>query len=98
MAGEHEIDACALQALDRVAGVVDDVALAPGAGDRQQMVVQHEDLEVGFLAELLLDPAVAPAADLAVVKVRLGRVDRDDGHAVTCRTELRAPKSCSKWT
>ena len=31
--------------------------------------------------ELLLDPGVAPASDLAVVEVGLGRVDGDDGHA-----------------
>ena len=48
--GEHEMDAGALQALDRVAGVVDDVPLAAGAGDRQQVVVQHEDAQVGRLA------------------------------------------------
>ncbi len=49
--------------------------------------------------ELLLDPAVAPTADLAVVEVGLGRVDRDDGDAAALRrTELRSPKSSSKCT
>ena len=44
--------------------------------------------------ELLLDPAVAAAADLAVVEVGLGRVDRDDGgradaeHRVAVAEEL----------
>ena len=55
--GQHEPDAGSLEALDRVARVVDDVALAPGAGNRKQMVVKHEDLEVCRLGELLLDPA-----------------------------------------
>ena len=74
----------ALQALDRVARVVDDVALAAGARDRQQVMVQDEDPQVGVgLGELLLDPAVAAAADLAVVEVGLGRVDRDDGDPLT---------------
>ena len=44
--------------------------------------MEDEDPEVGRLDELLLDPAVAAAADLAVVEVGLGRVDGDDGHAV----------------
>ena len=47
VAREHEVDARALQALERVAGVVDDVALAAGARHRQQVVVQDEDRAVG---------------------------------------------------
>ena len=51
------------------------------------------------VGELLLDPRVAAAADLAVVEVGLGRVDGDDGDAVRARsTELRSPKNSSKWT
>ena len=100
--GEDEVDPGALQALEAVAGVVDDVALAAGPRDRQQVVVQDEDLQLGLLgllaSELLLDPPVAPAADLTVVEVGLGRIDGDDGDTVRCSTELRAPKSCSKWT
>ncbi len=80
MPGEDEVDAGALEALDRVAGVVDHVPLAAGARHRQQMVVADEDPQPGVaLRELLLDPAVAAAPDLAVVEVGLGRVDRDDG-------------------
>ena len=80
--GEHEADTRPLKALDRVAGVVDDVPLAPRAGHGQQVVVEDEDLEVGrLLGELLLDPAVATAADLAVVEVGLARVDGDDRDA-----------------
>ena len=99
MPREHEVHVGALQALDRVAGVVDDVALAAGARDRQQVVMQDEDAQVGRLGgELLLDPAVAPAADLAVIEVGLGRVDGDDGRAACRSTELRSPKSSSKCT
>ena len=44
--------------------------------------MQHEDAEVGRLrCELLLDPAVAPASDLPVVEIGLGRVDRHDRRA-----------------
>ena len=98
MAREDEVDARALEALDRVAGVVDDVALAPGARHGQQMVVEDEDAQVGRLRELLLDPAVAAAADLAVVEVGLRRVDRDDVTPSMRSTELRSPNSSSKWT
>ena len=38
-----------------------------------------EDPQARVRSELLLDPAVAAAADLAVIEVGLGRVDRDDG-------------------
>ena len=79
VARENETDAGPLETLDRVARVVDDVALAPGSGNREQMMVQHEDLELrGRGCELLLDPAVAPAPDLAMVEVGLARVDGDD--------------------
>src|SRR3954464_8661243 len=78
MAREDEGDAGTLQALDRVTGVVDDVPLAAGARHREKMVVADEDAEVGLVAELLLDPAIASAPDQAVIEVRLGRVDGDD--------------------
>ena len=73
----------ALEALERVAGVVHDVALAARARHRQQVVVQHEDAQEGLVgAEALLDPLVAAAADQPVVEVGLGGVDRDDRDAV----------------
>ena len=79
VAREDEVHARALEALDRVARVVDDVPLAARARHRQQVVVEDEDAQVGRrCGELLLDPAVAAAADLAVVEVGLGRVDGDD--------------------
>jgi hypothetical protein len=46
------------------------------------MVVENEDPEVGRLGKLLLDPPVAAAPDLAVVEVRLRRIDGDDRDAV----------------
>ena len=79
VAREHEIDTGTLQALDRVARVEDDVALTAGARDRQEVVVHDEDPQVGRVGELLLDPAVAAAADLTLVEVGLRRVDGDDG-------------------
>ena len=43
--GEDEVDAGALEHLDRVAGVVDDVPLAAGPGHGQQVVVADEDAQ-----------------------------------------------------
>ena len=71
----------ALEALEGVACIVDDVALAAGSRHRQKVVVHDEHPQVSRLGELLLDPAVASAPDLAVVEVGLGRVDRDDRDA-----------------
>ena len=42
--------------------------------------MEDEDADVGRIGELLLDPGVAPAADLPVVEVGLGRIDGDDRH------------------
>jgi hypothetical protein len=85
VAGEDEVHAGALEALDRVARVVDDVPLTPRTGDGQQMVVADEDPQVGGSFEALLDPGVAAAADLAVVEIGLGRVDRHHSDAADAR-------------
>ena len=99
MTGEHEMDTRALQALDRITGVVNDVPLAPGARDRQQVVMQHEDAQLGRLGrELLLDPPVAAPPDLPVVEIGLGRVDRTTVAPPFRSTELRSPINCSKCT
>ena len=89
VARQHEVHVGALEALERVAGVVHHVALAAGAGHGQQVVVQHEDAQERLVrAEALLDPRVAAAADHAVVEVGLGGVDGHDRDAV--RVQLRA--------
>ncbi len=44
--------------------------------------MDDEDTQVGRFGELVFDPPVTAAADLAVVEIRLGRVDRDDRDAV----------------
>ena len=53
--------------------------------------MEDEHAEVGRLGELLRDPRVAAASDLAVVEVGLGRVDRDDGRAV--HVDDRVPRA-----
>ena len=50
----------------------------PGTGSRWWWQTKTRSGRLA-LGELLLDPAVAAAADLAVVEIGLGRVDRDDG-------------------
>ena len=95
---EHEMHPCPLQTFDRVPCVVHDVALATGAGHRQQMMVEHEDLEPALGRELLLDPAIASTADLTVVEVGLGRVDRDDRDRPLAQHRFRPPNSASKCT
>ena len=83
VAGQDQVSLGSLQALERVAGVVHDVALASRAGHRQEVVVQHEDAQEGLVgAEALLDPLVAAAADQPVVEVGLGGIDRQDRDAV----------------
>jgi hypothetical protein len=83
VAREHQVDSRALQAFERVAGVVDDVALAAGPRDRQQVMVEDEDAQERLVrAEALLDPRVAAAPDDAVVEVGLRRVHGDDRDAV----------------
>ena len=62
----------------------------PGARHGQQVMVEDEDAQVGGVGELLLDPLVAPAADLPVVEIRLGRVDRDDRDAVLAQHRAAA--------
>ena len=51
----------------------------PGTGRRWWWRTKTRSPAV--VGELLLDPAIAAAADLAVVEVGLGRVDGDDRHA-----------------
>ena len=78
--GKDHLDTRPLEAFERVAGVVDNVPLTAGSGNREQVMVEDEDPQVGLVRELLLDPAVTPPADLSVVEVGLGRVDCDHRH------------------
>ena len=51
--------------------------------------MKNEDLQIRrLLGELLLDPAIAAAADLTMVEVRLARVHGDDGHAVLAKDRV----------
>ena len=70
------------QHLEGVAGVVDDVALAPRAGDRQQVVVEDEDPQARRLRRTPRGSTRTAAADEAVVEVGLRRVDREQADAV----------------
>ena len=92
---KDEVHPRALQALDRVAGVVDDVPLAAGAGHRAAGGGGgRRSRSSAGSANCCLDPAVAAAPDLAVVEVGLGRVDGDDAdpalaqHRVPAAEEL----------
>ena len=99
VAGQHQVDVRALEALERVAGVVHDVALAPGARHGQQVVVQHEDPQEGLvLPEVLLDPLVAATADRPLS--RSGSVESTARIETPfmCSSDLRSPNSSSKCT
>jgi len=56
---------------EHVSCIEDLISLATRAGNRHQVVVADEDAQVGRRREALLDPAVAPTADLAVIEVGL---------------------------
>ncbi|KKM67479.1 hypothetical protein LCGC14_1470700, partial [marine sediment metagenome] len=92
VAAENKIHVRAQQHLEQVARVVDDVALTARSGNRQQVVVQHEDAQVGGLRELLLNQRVAVATDLTVVEVRLGRVHGDDRDALHVQLARARPE------
>ena len=56
-------------------------------------MVEDEDPQMrGLAPELLLDPRVAAAADLAVVEIGLGRVDGDDGDPVLAQDRVAVPE------
>src|SRR5919205_62164 len=74
--GEHQVRAHLLQKLEHISGVEDDVALAARAGDRDQVVVDDEDLEpLIYPAERLADEPVVLAPDPPVVEVWLRGVN-----------------------
>ena len=80
VAGEHDVDVELGQQGEHVARVPDSVALSTGARHRHQVVVENEHLEVGQLGELLADPRVPLATDLAFRQVGLRGVDGHDLH------------------
>ena len=81
MAGQHDARPGLDEDLEQVAGVGHGAPLAPGSRDGQQMVVQREDLQVAGRRELLHDPVVLLAPDLALVEVGLARVHAHDADA-----------------
>ena len=86
VAGEDEMDAGALQALDRVAGVVDDVPLATRARHGQQVVVEHEDPQVGRLARELAPRSTGSGR---------GRSGRGRGRARSSRRRRPSRRPCA---
>jgi hypothetical protein len=87
---EDEIDAALAQQREHVAGIEDLIAFASGAGDGDEVVVADEDPQVGLTGEPFLDPAVVLTADLALIQIRLRRVDRDQRHLRAAAVEPQA--------
>jgi hypothetical protein len=76
--GEDQVHVQLSQKLQNVPRVEDDVPLAARAGDRDKVVVHHENLEpVSGVLEAAPDKAVMLASHPPVVQVRLGGVDSD---------------------
>ena len=63
-----------------VAGVPDDVALAPGSGPGDEVVVKGEDQELVRRGELPVDPRLPFPGGLAFVESGLGGVESHDPH------------------
>src|SRR5918993_114526 len=83
VSGEDEIHTNLYEPLQDVPGVVNDVPLAPGAWQRDQVVVDDEYLEfVPSLREGAADKLVVLSTHLPVVEVRLGGVDAHQDHVV----------------
>src|SRR2546423_11163865 len=78
VARQDDVDAAASEQREHVAGVQHLVPLAAGARNRHEMVVADEDPDVGRALEPFFDPAVVLTTDLALVEVRLRRVDGDE--------------------
>src|SRR4051812_39152102 len=68
--GEHEVDVELAQDGHEVAGVAQVVDVAAGAGNGEDVVVDHDDLRPGGpVAQLGVDPGVVLAPDFALVEV-----------------------------
>jgi hypothetical protein len=81
VAREHDVRTGVDEHLEHVAGVHHRAPLTAGPGDRDQVVVEHEDLQLRGLRELLADPAVVASTDHPLVQIGLARVGADDPHA-----------------
>lgn len=75
--GQHHVDVQLSQHGKDVSRVENDVSFASRAGDRHEMVMDNEDLEIIRFIELLCDPFVMFATDSTVVDVWFRRVDCD---------------------
>src|SRR5918997_2292103 len=81
--GEDQVHTHVRKKLQDVARIEDNVPLAARAGDRDQVVVHHEDLElVSRVLEATLNKAVVLASHPPVVQVRLRRVDPNHNRLV----------------
>src|SRR3712207_6691834 len=90
VAREDEVDPHLVEELQDVAGVEDDVALAAGAGYGDEVVVDHEDLQLlPRVGERLVDKAVVLAAYPPVVQVGLRRIYAD--HHGVVELDARVP-------
>jgi hypothetical protein len=77
--GEDHVDPELPQDRHDVARVPQDVHVAPGTRDGKDVVVNDEYLRSPIPApELRVEPGVVLSADLPLVEIRLGRVDRHD--------------------
>jgi hypothetical protein len=96
--GQDHVDPRVDQDLEEIAGVHHRGPLPARPGDRQQVVVQHEDVERRGGAELLLDPRVVDAADLALVEVGSLESTPTMRTPLTSVLHIRCPIRSSKWT
>jgi hypothetical protein len=90
--GEHHVDPQLAQEGHHIAGVAETVAVAPGAGHGEDVVVDDEDPRASIPAsELGVDPAIVLAPNLPLVEVGLRRVEGDQlGLALWHRDRLGA--------
>jgi hypothetical protein len=71
VSGQHDVDVELIQESQEVPCVGDDVALPACARDRDEVVVDDEDLHVIRAIELLPDPVIGLPPDVPLVQVGL---------------------------
>src|SRR5919205_4226716 len=90
---EHEVRVHLVEKLENISGIEDDVALAPRAWDRDQVVVDDEDLEpLPCALESPTDELVVLAPHPPVVEIRLGGVDPDHYGVLEVHTRVALPE------